>query len=78
LINAITDCPKGKTTINLKSDEHQIYFSIEGEGVGIPKTELYDIFSEFVVSSKTKSPAGNRGIGLAYAGARGSQGYGQG
>jgi Na+/proline symporter/signal transduction histidine kinase len=67
IINAISYCPKGRITINLAQDKktNQINFSIEDDGIGIPKEELYDIFSEFVVSSKTKTPAGGRGIGLA-------------
>ena len=31
----------------------------------MPKEELQDIFGVFVVSSKTRTPAGGRGVGLA-------------
>lgn len=34
-------------------------------GSELPKEELSDVFGAFVVSSKTKTPAGGRGIGLA-------------
>ena len=67
IINAISYCKEGKITVVLKRGDNNIEFSISDEGIGIPKEELYDIFAEFVVSSKTKSPAGNRGVGLALA-----------
>jgi PAS domain S-box-containing protein len=35
------------------------------QGVGIPESELEDIFDKFVQSSKTKSGAGGTGLGLA-------------
>ena len=40
-------------------------FAIKDQGIGIPKHELFDIFGAFVVSSKTRTPAGGRGVGLA-------------
>ena len=40
----------------------EIEFSIEDKGIGIPHHELYDIFSAFVVSSRTRTIAGGRGI----------------
>jgi Na+/proline symporter/signal transduction histidine kinase len=64
IINAITYCTKGKITATLSQDKNRIFFFVEDEGIGIPKDELHDIFSEFTVSSKTKSLAGNRGLGL--------------
>jgi len=39
-------------------------FSIKDQGIGIPKLELISIFEKFSVSSKTKTPAGGRGVGL--------------
>jgi signal transduction histidine kinase len=42
-----------------------LLFSIEDEGVGIPKAELNDIFDKFIQSSKTKTNAGGTGLGLA-------------
>ena len=42
-----------------------MYFNIADEGVGIPLNELENIFDEFTVSSRTKTPAGGRGVGLA-------------
>ena len=40
-------------------------FVISDDGIGIPKAELFDIFEPFIVSSKTRTYAGGRGVGLA-------------
>lgn len=42
-----------------------IQLVISDTGIGIPKNELYEIFEPFTVSSRTKTPAGGRGLGLA-------------
>lgn len=55
----------GEVTINLEKVAGEIKFSIKDKGIGIPKDELQDIFGVFVVSSKTRTPAGGRGVGLA-------------
>ena len=66
VINAIQYCKEGNITIRLaKNEESKIEFSISDEGIGIPEEELYDIFGAFTVSSKTRTPAGGRGVGLA-------------
>ena len=66
IINAIQYCPSGQITIKLyKNQGEEVEFSVKDEGIGIPKEELSDVFGAFVVSSKTKTPAGGRGIGLA-------------
>lgn len=65
VINAITYCKKGKISINLQYNESSIYFTITDEGIGIPPLELLNIFGDFTVSSKTHTPAGGRGVGLA-------------
>ena len=65
IINAIAYCKVGKITISLEQTNKQINFSIIDEGIGIPPDELENIFDEFTVSSKTRTPAGNRGVGLA-------------
>ncbi len=65
IINAIQYCKKGMITITLKSTNGTVEFSVKDEGIGIPKGELLDIFDPFTVSSKTKTPAGGRGIGLS-------------
>lgn len=67
IINAISYCQKGKIHISLKRNSSNIEFNINDEGIGIPVNELYDVFAEFTVSSKTKTQAGGRGVGLALA-----------
>jgi len=53
-------------TISLtKTEDNNVQFSITDEGIGIPKDELISIFHKFTVSSKTQTPAGGRGVGLA-------------
>jgi hypothetical protein len=51
--------------LHKNSDSMAIDFSIQDEGIAIPQAELYDVFLSFIVSSRTKTPAGGRGIGLA-------------
>ena len=67
IINAIQYSKEGNITLELdkNSDSTAIDFSIRDEGIAIPQAELYDIFFSFIVSSRTKTPAGGRGIGLA-------------
>ncbi|MGI4776386.1 MAG: ATP-binding protein, partial [Janthinobacterium lividum] len=65
IINAITYCKQGKITIILKNDDNQIILTIDDEGIGIPTSELENIFGEFIVSSRTHTIAGGRGVGLA-------------
>ena len=65
IINAFSYCTKGTIKLELKKKNNLAEFSIIDQGIGIPKEELYDIFGEFTVSSKTRTPAGGRGVGLA-------------
>jgi signal transduction histidine kinase len=66
VINAISySTPGTEIIISLSSTLDGIKFSILDQGIGIPENELYDVFKPFIVSSKTKSLAGGRGIGLA-------------
>ena len=66
VINALQYCTDGKITIILyKNEQKEVIFKVQDEGIGIPKEELYDVFGAFTVSSKTKTPAGGRGVGLA-------------
>jgi Na+/proline symporter/signal transduction histidine kinase/CheY-like chemotaxis protein len=51
-------------TLNNQSWE-RIKILIKDRGVGIPKDEMNSIFRPFYVSSRTKSAAGGRGLGLA-------------
>jgi signal transduction histidine kinase len=65
IINAINYSKEGNITIKFKKHDDKIEFSIKDEGIGIPIQELHSIFEAFAVSSKTKTPAGGRGVGLA-------------
>ena len=66
IINAIQYSKEGNIILELhKHPDATIDFSIQDEGIAIPQAELYDIFLSFIVSSRTKTPAGGRGIGLA-------------
>lgn len=65
IINSIQYSTQGVIRLKLSKINDIVEFSIRDEGVGIPESELYDIFGEFVISSRTKTPARGRGIGLA-------------
>jgi signal transduction histidine kinase len=74
IINAIQYCKKGAITITLAknqstnqdhNDNGNIIFSVRDEGIGIPKEDFSSIFEPFVTSTKTRTPAGGRGVGLA-------------
>lgn len=67
LISNAVNYGRGKSiTISIKKEEDEtISFSIKDQGIGIPKSELLSIFDKFSVGSKTRTPAGGRGMGLA-------------
>jgi len=65
IVNAISYSSDGKIIIEFKKNNDLVKFKITDEGIGIPKKELYSIFGTFLVSSRTKTPAGGRGLGLA-------------
>lgn len=65
IINAMKYCDKAKISISARKKYDNVEVVIQDEGIGIPTNELIDIFSPFVVSSKTRSRAGGRGVGLA-------------
>ncbi|CAK6517162.1 MAG: ATP-binding protein [Rickettsia helvetica] len=65
IINAISYCSEGIIKIDLHMQENNILFSIKDDGAGVLKEELQSIFGVFVVSSKTRTTAGGRGVGLA-------------
>lgn len=65
---AITLENKDVTKGRRKTDSYLIpgiIFSISDEGIGIPASELQDVFDKFIQSSKTKSGAGGTGLGLS-------------
>ena len=65
IINAMQYSDGGKITIHVKHDEESVTVSVQDEGIGIAKKDLYDVFGAFVVGSTTKTPACGRGVGLA-------------
>ena len=65
IINAINYSDEGTIITKLKANQNLVEFNITDEGIGIPEEELHSIFGAFVVSSKTRTLAGGRGIGLA-------------
>ena len=65
IINAINYCKEGRIIIELTNIDNVIEFVIIDEGIGIPQEEIYDIFDAFMVSSRTKTTGGGRGVGLA-------------
>jgi Na+/proline symporter/signal transduction histidine kinase len=65
IVNAISYSKNGRITIKFKKNNDLVKFKITDEGIGIPQKELYAIFGTFTVSSRTKTPAGGRGLGLA-------------
>ena len=65
IVNSITYSKNGRINIKFKKDNDFVKFKITDEGIGVPPKELYSIFGTFLVSSKTKTPSGGRGMGLA-------------
>jgi two-component system sensor histidine kinase ChiS len=65
LNNAIKYSNAGTICIKVKNLDSNLLFSISDEGIGIPPKELEVIFQPFVESSKTKTKAGGKGLGLA-------------
>jgi signal transduction histidine kinase len=68
IINAIRYCRRGQIVITLAKDQssHHIRFSVMDSGIGVPQEELSYIFESFTVSSRTKTSAGGRGLGLTF------------
>ncbi|PCJ27150.1 MAG: hypothetical protein COA94_04335 [Rickettsiales bacterium] len=65
VINAINFSEQGTIAIIVNSEEYFVSFTIKDKGKGIPKTEIYDIFTPFKMGSNTESKAEGRGVGLA-------------
>ncbi len=63
--NAVKYGEGKEIAISLKKVDDKVQFKIIDQGIGVPENELRSIFSKFMVSSRTKTPAGGRGIGLA-------------
>lgn len=65
VINAINFSQEGTIKISVLRKKDMVEFVIEDQGVGIPKNEIYDIFTPFKMGSNTESRAEGRGVGLA-------------
>ncbi len=65
VINAITYSEKGTIEVSLLRKGNMVEFAIKDQGIGIPKEELFDIFTPFKMGMKTESKAEGRGVGLA-------------
>ena len=65
VINAIKFSAEGVIRVELLKKGGLIEFTIKDNGIGIPKEELYDVFTPFKMGSNTESKAEGRGVGLA-------------
>lgn len=65
VINAVNYAKGGIISLKLKQVNDLIHFTISDQGPGVPEQEKLDIFEPFIVSSRTRTPAGGRGVGLA-------------
>ena len=67
LSNAIKYSDHGTIRLSIDAGKTCVDISISDEGIGIPKEERLKIFDPFFESSKTKSPAKGKGLGLSVA-----------
>lgn len=65
IINAIKFSQKGSIKVNAYIENDLIIIIVTDEGIGIPKNELYDIFTPFKMGSNAVNKAEGRGVGLA-------------
>ena len=66
VINAITYSKSGTIRISLlPKSKNIVELIVQDEGIGIPRSELYDIFTPFKMGVHTESKAEGRGVGLA-------------
>ena len=65
VINAIKFSKEGDIEIKAQKQNKLIIFTITDQGIGIPKEEIYDIFTPFKMGSNAESKAEGRGVGLA-------------
>ena len=67
IINAINYSQKGTIKISVQQlhEKNMAEIIIQDNGIGIPQSELFDIFTPFKMGVKTESKAQGRGVGLA-------------
>jgi len=65
IINAIKFSEQGTIKVVAKKIDNKIMIEISDEGKGIPRMEIYNIFTPFMIASNSASKAEGRGIGLA-------------
>ena len=66
VINAINYSQEGTISISaLVQSKNMVVITIQDEGIGIPRSELFDIFTPFKMGTNTESKAEGRGVGLA-------------
>ena len=65
VINAINFSSEGVISISVLRKGKGVEFTISDNGIGIPREELYDIFTPFKMGSNAESKAEGRGVGLA-------------
>ena len=66
VINAINYSKDGTIKVSaLVQDKNMVVITIQDEGIGIPRSELFDIFTPFKMGTNTESKAEGRGVGLA-------------
>jgi len=65
VINAINFSQEGVIRISVLRKGSGVEFVISDNGIGIPKEDLYDIFTPFKMGSNAESKAEGRGVGLA-------------
>jgi signal transduction histidine kinase len=66
VINAITYSHSGTISVSvLRQGGNMVEIIVKDEGIGIPNSELYDIFTPFKMGIHTESKAEGRGVGLA-------------
>ena len=66
VINAINYSKDGTIKVSaLVQGKNMVVITIQDEGIGIPRSELFDIFTPFKMGTHTESKAEGRGVGLA-------------
>jgi Na+/proline symporter/signal transduction histidine kinase len=65
VINAINFSEKGVIEVKVENQHNSVLFTVIDQGIGIPKEDIFDIFTPFKMGSNTESKAEGRGVGLA-------------